>query len=65
MRGANAAVVGLLASALYNPVWTNTVRGPVDFASVLAGFVLLTAFKAPPILVVALGLAAGMAGALY
>jgi chromate transporter len=63
MRGANAAVVGLLASALYNPVWTSAVLDPVDFASVLVGFVLLTAFRTPPILLVSLGLAAGVARA--
>src|ERR1700734_4027396 len=32
MAGVNAAVVGLLASALYNPVWTSAVPGPTDFA---------------------------------
>ena len=60
MRGANAAVVGTWASALYNPVWTSAVLDPVDFACALAGFVLLTAFRTPPILVVVLGLAAGL-----
>lgn len=61
MRGANAAVVGLLASALYDPVWTSAVLAPIDFVSVLAGFVLLTAFRTPPILLVSLGLVAGVA----
>ena len=64
MRGANAAVVGILGAALYNPLWTSTVASPVDFATALAGFVLLTAFRAPPIVVVALGVAAGLARAL-
>jgi chromate transporter len=61
MRGANAAVVGILGAALYNPLWTSTVLGPVDFATALAGFVLLAAFRAPPIVVVGLGVAAGLA----
>jgi chromate transporter len=61
MRGANAAVVGLLASALYNPVWTSAVLDPIDFASVLAGFTLLTAFRAPPVVLVVLGVAVGVA----
>ncbi|HWA60340.1 MAG TPA: chromate efflux transporter [Caulobacteraceae bacterium] len=64
LRGANAAVVGILGAALYNPVWTSAVLGPRDFAAALAGFVLLTAFRCPPIVVVALGAAVGVAGAL-
>lgn len=60
MRGANAAVVGLLAAALYDPVWTGAVLSPPDFVAALAGLVLLTAFRAPPILVVLLGIAAGV-----
>jgi chromate transporter len=64
MRGANAAVVGLLAAALYDPVWTSAVLSPPDFVAALAGFVLLTAFRAPPILVVLLGVAVGSAAAL-
>lgn len=60
MRGINAAVVGVLGAALYNPVWTSTVHVPADFALALLGFVLLTVWKAPPLLVVALGALAGM-----
>ncbi|MFZ0600249.1 MAG: chromate efflux transporter [Roseiarcus sp.] len=52
MAGVNAAVVGLLASALYNPVWTSGVRGPTDFAIAAAGFVALVVWRAPPLLVV-------------
>jgi len=52
MRGINAAVVGLLGAALYNPVWTTSVRTPADFAIALVGFVLLVAWRAPPLLVV-------------
>jgi chromate transporter len=55
MRGINAAVVGLLGAALYNPLWTGSVRSPADFAIALAGFVLLVAWRAPPIVVVILG----------
>lgn len=58
MRGANAAVVGILGAALYSPVWTSAVLSPRDFALVLAGFLLLTVWKAPPWIVVLL-LAAG------
>jgi chromate transporter len=52
MAGVNAAVVGLLASALYDPVWTSAVRGPADFAIAAAGFVALIVWRAPPLLVV-------------
>ena len=52
MAGVNAAVVGLLASALYNPVWTSAVKGPADFAIAAAGFVALIVWRAPPLLVV-------------
>ncbi|WP_234054017.1 MULTISPECIES: chromate efflux transporter [unclassified Xanthobacter] len=54
MRGANAAVVGILGAALYDPVWTSAVFAPADFALALSGFLLLTRWQAPPILVVAL-----------
>jgi chromate transporter len=59
MRGVNAAVVGLLGAALYNPVWTSSVKAPEDFALALAGFVLLTAWRAPPLLVVIVGAVGG------
>jgi chromate transporter len=60
MRGVNAAVVGLLGAALYNPVWTSAVRSPADFAVAVAGFVLLVGWRAPPLLVVLLSAAAGV-----
>jgi chromate transporter len=64
MRGVNAAVVGILGAALYNPVWTSTVLGPRDFAIALTGFVLLTAWRAPPLVVVAFSAAAGIGAAM-
>jgi len=54
MRGANAAVVGILGAALYSPVWTSAVLAPRDFALALAGFLLLTVWKTPPWIVVVL-----------
>jgi chromate transporter len=65
MRGVNAAVVGILGAALYNPLWTTTVQRPLDFGIALAGFVLLTAWRAPPLLVVALCAACGMVMGLF
>ena len=61
MRGVNASVVGLLALALYNPVWTSAVSNVADFTIVVAAFVMLIAWKAPPLLVVVASAAAGVA----
>jgi chromate transporter len=61
MRGVNAAVVGLLGAALYNPVWTTSVHASGDFAIALVGFVLLTAWETPPLVVVAIGALGGIA----
>jgi len=64
LMGANAAVVGLLAAALYNPVWTSAVGNVTDVGLVLAAYLLLVAWRAPPWLVVALtAVAAGLMGA--
>lgn len=52
MRGANAAVVGVLGAALYDPVWTSAILSPADFALALMGFLLLTVWRAPPWIVV-------------
>jgi len=60
MRGTNAAVVGILASALYSPVWTSAILNPRDFAAALVGFVLLTVLRFPPWVVVILLALAGI-----
>ncbi|MET0771984.1 MAG: chromate efflux transporter, partial [Candidatus Limnocylindrales bacterium] len=54
LTGTNAAVVGLLAAALWTPVWTSAVTGLVDVAVVGLGFVVLLSGRVPPIAVVAL-----------
>jgi chromate transporter len=64
MRGVNAAVVGLLGAALYNPVWTSAVKTPGDFALALVGFVLLTVWQTPPLIVVAISALGGIGLAL-
>jgi chromate transporter len=64
MRGVNAAVVGLLGAALYNPVWTSSVHAPGDFGMAVAGFVLLTVWEAPPLVVVVVSALGGMGLAL-
>ncbi len=59
LRGINAAVVGLLLAALYQPVWTSAIRGPRDLALALAAFGLLAFARAPAWLVVVLTAAGG------
>ena len=59
LAGVNAAVVGLLLAALYQPVWTSAIHGPQDFALALVALVALMFWKLPPWLVV---LGCGVAG---
>jgi chromate transporter len=61
LRGINAAVVGLLAAALYHPVWTSAIHEAADFALALAAFGLLVFWKVPPWLVVGLTALSGAA----
>lgn len=60
MQGANAAVVGILAAALYDPVFTSAVQNRADFALAAVCTVLLVAWKAPPLAVVVLGCMGGV-----
>jgi chromate transporter len=61
LNGVNAAVVGLLAAALYNPVWRSAIAEPGDVALALVAFLLLATWKTPPWLVVVLSAAGGAA----
>jgi len=61
MRGANAAVVGILGAALYDPVFTGAVTGPGAFALALGCFLLLALWKAPPWAVVVVAALGGVA----
>jgi chromate transporter len=58
LKGVNAAVVGLLLAALYNPVWTSAIHGAADFAIAVVAVLLLGPWKVPPWLVVIGGAAA-------
>lgn len=60
MRGANAAVVGILAAALYDPVFVTAITGPASFALALVCFVLLIAWRTPPWAVVIVGALGGV-----
>ncbi|QPG61685.1 chromate efflux transporter [Pseudomonas sp. BIGb0427] len=59
MLGVNAAVVGLLLAALYQPLWTSAIGQPLDVVLALLALVALMAFKLPPWLVV---IACGLGG---
>ena len=61
LTGVNAAVVGLLLAALYQPVWTSVIRVPLDFGLALVALVALMFWKLPPWLVV---LGSGVVGGL-
>lgn len=59
LAGVNAAVVGLLLAALYQPAWVSTIRQPQDFALALVALIALLFWKLPPWLVV---VCSGLAG---
>ena len=59
LAGTNAAVVGLLAAALYDPIWTGAIGAPIDVVVAAAGLALLITRRTPPIVVVGLAAAAG------
>ena len=59
LRGINAAVVGILLAALYQPIWTSAIHAPIDFALSLLAFGLLVLWKWPPWLVVLLSALVG------
>lgn len=62
LAGINAAVVGLLLAAFYQPVWTSAILQPRDFVLALLAFVALQFWKWPVWLVV---LTSGLAGGLW
>jgi len=52
LNGVNAAVVGLLLTALYDPLWTSAILSMKDFALALTCFGLLAILKIPPWVIV-------------
>lgn len=60
LMGINAAVVGILLAALYDPLWTTAIGKPMDFALVVILFVMLVFWKLPPWLVVLAGAGGGV-----
>lgn len=63
MLGVNAAVVGLLLAAFYQPVWTSAIRSAQDFGLAAFAVLLLMFWKAPPwAVVIFCAVAAGLGG---
>lgn len=60
LNGINAAVVGILLAALYNPLWITAILAPADFALAAILFIMLVFWKTPPWIVVVSGAAGGM-----
>jgi chromate transporter len=59
LMGVNAAVVGILISAFYTPIWTSSILGPKDFAFAALMFSMLAYWKLPPWVIVVTGILGG------
>nr|WP_263327422.1 chromate transporter [Neobacillus sp. Marseille-Q6967] len=59
LMGVNAAVVGILISAFYQPIWTSSILAPIDFAFAAILFSMLVYWKLPPWIVVVTGAVGG------
>ena len=64
LAGVNAAVVGVLGAALYNPIWLSAVASGRDVAIALAGFLLLERWRVPPLAIVIFCVGAALISAL-
>lgn len=59
IMGVNAAVVGILISAFYTPIWTSSILAPIDFAFAAILFSMLVYWKLPPWIIVVSGALGG------
>ncbi|WP_077212869.1 chromate transporter [Bacillus dakarensis] len=59
LMGVNAAVVGILVSAFYHPIWTSSILAPIDFAFAAILFSMLVYWKLPPWIIVLTGAIGG------
>ncbi|PEI96800.1 ChrA protein [Bacillus pseudomycoides] len=59
LMGVNAAVVGILISAFYQPIWTSAILKPLDFAFASILFSMLLFWKLPPWAIVITGAIGG------
>jgi chromate transporter len=64
LAGVNAAVVGVLGAALYNPIWLSAIGNGRDVAIALTGFLLLERWRVPPLAIVIFCTAAALASAM-
>ena len=60
LMGVNASVVGILFSALYNPIWTSSIYETIDFVLAAVLYSMLVYWKLPPWVVVLSGAIAGL-----
>lgn len=58
--GVNAAVVGILISAFYQPIWTSSILAPTDFALATILFSMLVYWKLSPWIIVVTGAIGGL-----
>lgn len=65
LAGVNAAVVGVLGAALYDPIWTSAIQGGRDVAIALVGFLLLECWRVPPLAVVGFCVISALVSALF
>ena len=61
LTGTNAAVVGILLAALYDPVWTSAIGAPIDVAIAGVALAMLLTGRVPPVVVVGMCALAGQA----
>ncbi|MEH7250341.1 chromate transporter [Neobacillus niacini] len=59
LMGVNAAVVGILIAAFYDPIWTSSILAPIDFALAAILFCMLAYWKLPPWVIVITGTIGG------
>nr|WP_186578274.1 chromate transporter [Aquibacillus kalidii] len=59
LMGVNAAVIGILISAFYQPIWTSSILAPIDFAFAAILFSMLVYWKLPPWIIVVTGALGG------
>jgi len=52
IAGVNAAIVGLLGAALYDPIFISGISNPIDLAIALVGFGMLVTWRISPLIVV-------------
>ena len=60
LMGVNAAVVGILISAFYTPIWSSSILTPIDFAFAATLFSMLAFWKLSPWIIVVTGVIGGI-----